>query len=505
MITPLEYAGHDGLGLAILIRRGEVSSAEVLDVAIAQIEQHNPTVNAVIRKRYDQARSEAAEVNTDAPFAGVPFLLKDLIASIAGEPTGCGNRLLAAMPMPRDSELVCRFRAAGLVIVGRTNTPEFGLTPYTEPETFGPTRNPWSLQHSPGGSSGGSAAAVAARMVPMASGGDGGGSIRIPASCCGLFGFKPSRGMTPTGPGFGELWRGYAIEHAITRSVRDSAAMLDATAGADPGAPYAAPRPARPFLDEAGTEPGPLRIAFTGSPLLGGHGVHPDCLAALESSASLLASLGHHVEEAVPPVDREAYALAFMTVIACELRAEIENFARSTGRAIRASHFETATWGLALLGRTIKAATYVNAVRTLQLAARTMAPFFERYDVLLTPTLATPPAVIGSLQPSAGERRLLRIVNQMNAGWLLQALGVLDSVAEKIFDYVPFTALFNATGQPAMSVPLHWNGGGMPVGVQFVGKFGSDAALFRLAGQLERAQPWFERAPAGYPGRPDDA
>jgi len=341
--------------------------------------------------------------------------------------------------------------------------------------------------------------------VPMASGDDGGGSIRIPASCCGLFGFKPSRGMTPTGPGFGELWRGYAIEHVITRSVRDSAAMLDATAGADPGAPYGAPRPARPFLDEAGTEPGPLRIAFTGSPLLGGHGVHPDCLAALESSARLLASLGHHVEEAVPPVDREAYALAFMTVIACELRAEIENFARSTGRAIHASQFETATWGLALLGRTIKAATYVNAVRTLQLAARTMAPFFERYDVLLTPTLATPPAVIGSLQPSAGERRLLRIVNRLNAGWLLQALGVLDSVAEKIFDYVPFTALFNATGQPAMSVPLHWNGEGLPVGVQFVGKFGSDAALFRLAGQLERAQPWFERAPAGYPGRPDDA
>lgn len=505
MITPLEYAAHDGLGLAALIRRREVSTAEVLDAAIAQIEQHNATLNAVNRKRYEQARSEAARVNAAAPFAGVPFLLKDLIASIAGEPTGCGNRLLAAIPMPRDSELVRRYRAAGLVIVGRTNTPEFGLTPYTEPEACGPTRNPWSLRHSPGGSSGGSAAAVAARMVPMASGGDGGGSIRIPASCCGLFGFKPSRGMTPTGPEFGELWRGYAIEHVITRSVRDSAAMLDATAGADPGAPYAAPRPVRPFLVEAGSEPGPLRIAFTGSPLLGGHGIHRNCLDALESSARLLASLGHHVEEAAPPVEREAFALAFMTVIACELRAEIENFAQSAGRAIHAGQFETATWGLALLGRTVKAATYVNAVRTLQLAARRMAPFFAQYDVLLTPTLAAPPALIGSLQPSPAERRLLRIVNRLNAGWLRQALGVLGSVAEKTFAYVPFTPLFNATGQPAMSVPLHWNGEGLPVGVQFVGKFGSDAALFRLAGQLERARPWFEHAPSGYPGRPHGA
>ena len=503
MMTPVEYARHDGLGLATLIRRGEVSPAEVLDAAIAQIERHNPALNAVIRKRYEQARHDAMRVNAAAPFAGVPFLLKDLIASIAGEPTGCGNRLLAAMPMPRDSELVRRFRAAGLIIVGRTNTPEFGLTPYTEPEAFGPTRNPWSLRHSPGGSSGGSAAAVAARLVPMASGGDGGGSIRIPAACCGLFGFKPSHGMNPTGPEFGELWRGYAIEHVLTRSVRDSAAMLDATAGPDPGAPYAAPWSPRAFLDEAGADPGPLRIAFTGAPLLGGHGVHRDCLAALEASARLLASLGHHVEEAAPPVDREALARAFMTVVACELRAEIENFGRITGRAIHASQCETATWAIALLGRSSKAATYVNAVRALQLAARAMAPFFARYDVLLTPTLATPPAMTGSLQPSAGEKRLLRIVNRLDAGWLLQALGVLGSLAERTFDYLPFTPLFNATGQPAMSVPLHWNGEGLPIGAQFAGRFGSDAALFRLAGQLERAQPWFERAPPGYPGGPD--
>ncbi|MGB2905205.1 MAG: amidase [Candidatus Dechloromonas phosphoritropha] len=288
MMAPLECTGHDGLDLAALIRRGEVGSVKFLDAAIAQIERHNRTASAVIRKRYEQARSESARVSSNAPSAGVPFLLKDLIASIASEPTRCGNRLLAALPVPRDSELVRRFRAAGLVIIGRTDTQEFGLTPYTEPDAFGPTRNPWLLRYSSGGSGGGSAAAVAAHMVPMASG----GSIRIPASCCGLFGFKPNRGMTSTGPEFGELWRGYAIEHEITRSVRDSATMLDATTRVEHGAHYAALGPIRPSLYEIGNTPSPLRVAFAGKPLLGGHPVHPDCLATMEASARLLASLG---------------------------------------------------------------------------------------------------------------------------------------------------------------------------------------------------------------------
>ncbi|HXY22348.1 MAG TPA: amidase family protein, partial [Burkholderiaceae bacterium] len=256
MISEQEYAQHDGLGLAALVRNGEVSSKELVELAIARIEAHNPVLNAVVRKRYQEALAESANVNKDATFAGVPFLLKDLIATIAGEPTGSGNRLMKAIPLPRDSEIVRRYRAAGSVIIGRTNSPELGLTPYTEPEAFGPTRNPWSLAHSPGGSSGGSAAAVAARLVPMASGSDGGGSIRIPSSCCGLFGLKPSRGMTPTGPDCGEVWRGFSIQHVITRSVRDSAAMLDATAGADAGAPYAAPQRARPFIEEVRAEPG---------------------------------------------------------------------------------------------------------------------------------------------------------------------------------------------------------------------------------------------------------
>jgi amidase len=499
MISAEDYVRHDGLALAQLVRSGDVSAAELLECAIARIEAHNPVLNAIIRKRYEAARSEAAQVSQAAPFAGVPFLVKDLIANLAGEPTASGNRLMSklAMAMPRDSEMVRRYRAAGLVMVGRTNTPEFGLTPYTEPAAFGPTCNPWSLIHSPGGSSGGSAAAVAARLVPMAGGGDGGGSIRIPASCCGLFGLKPSRGMIPTGPDLGELWGGLTIEHVITRSVRDSAAMLDATAGADPGAPYAAPGRARPYLEEVRTEPGRLHIAFTRQALFG-HQVHADCIAGVEETARMLESLGHTVEEAAPPVATEACALAFVTLLAGETRAEIEEVARVAKTRPQAADFEPATYSLGLLGCSLSAAHYASALRTLQMAARLVAPFFERYDVLLTPTLGTPPALIGSLLPSAADLRTMRVVNALNAGWLLNALDVVKPLADKIFDYIPFTPLFNFTGQPAMSVPLHWNAAGLPIGMQFVGRFGDEATLFRLAGQLEQAKPWFDRLAGGF-------
>jgi amidase len=335
-------------------------------------------------------------------------------------------------------------------------------------------------------------------MVPLASGGDGGGSIRIPAACCGLFGLKPSRGTTPTGPAFGELWHGFAIEHVLSRSVRDSAAMLDATAGADPGAPYAAPAQARPFLDEVSAEPGRLRIAFAREPLFGHGAVHADCIAGLEATARLLESLGHHVEEAAPPLDRDACALAFATVIAGEARAEIEQIARLAQRKPKARDFEPATYLLGLLGRSTGAAAYVGAVRTLQLTARSTAPFFARFDVLLTPTLATPPALTGALQPTATELRVMRLINALNAGWLLSALGIIKQEAGRMFDYIPFTPLFNVTGQPAMSVPLHWNDAGLPIGMQFIGRLGDDATLIRLAGQLERARPWFERRAPGY-------
>jgi amidase len=334
-------------------------------------------------------------------------------------------------------------------------------------------------------------------LVPLASGGDGGGSIRIPASCCGLFGFKPSRGATPTGPAFGELWRGFALEHAISRSVRDSAALLDATAGADAGAPYAAPARVRPFVDETRTDPGRLRIAFTRKPLFG-RNVHADCVAGLEASARLLESLGHDVEEAAPPVDGEACALAFVTILAGEVRAEIELVSQIAGRRPRAGDFEPSTYAMGLLGRSISAAEYATASRTLQLAARKMAPFFEQHDVLMTPTLGAPPALTGSLQPSAAETRFMRGVNAINAGWLYKALRIINPMVEKTFDYMPFTPLFNATGQPAMSVPLHWNAAGLPIGMQFAARLGDEATLFRLAAQLEQARPWFDRVPPGY-------
>lgn len=498
MIPAAEYAKHDAIALAGLVRNGELAASELLEAAIARIEMHNPSLNAVVRKRYEQARTEVAELDPSAPLAGVPFLVKDLIATIAGEPTSEGNRALSSIARRHDSELVRRYRAAGLVIVGRSNTPEFGLTPYTESALFGPARNPWSLEHSPGGSSGGAAAAVAARMVPVASGGDGGGSIRIPASCCGLFGLKPSRGTTPTGPDHGELWRGFTVEHVISRSVRDSAALLDATAGSDPGAPYAAPGRARPFLEEVGRDPEPLRIAFTRKPLFGHH-VDAECIAGLEATASLLEALGHGVTEAAPPVDGDACAIAFLTILAAEVRAEIEGAAQLAGRRRpRAADFEAATYSLGLLGRAMGAADYALASRTLQSTARRMAPFFAQYDVLLTPTLGAPPARIGALRPSPAEERVMRIVNAFDAGWLLEKLGLAKVLAKKTFDYIPFTPLFNATGQPAMSVPLHWSAQGLPVGMQFVTRLGADDLLFRLAGQLERARPWFERTAPGY-------
>ncbi len=502
MLSDTDYTAHDGLGLAALVRSGAVSAAELLDAAAARIERHNPALNAVIRTRYDAARAELASIDLQAPFAGVPFLLKDLCSTLAGEPTGSGNRVLAQLPMPRDSEMVRRFRAAGVSIAGRSNTPEFGLVPTTEPALYGATHNPWSPAHSAGGSSGGSAAAVAAGMVPLASGGDGGGSIRIPASCCGLFGFKPSRGSTPTGPDNGELWHGLVIEHVISRSVRDSAAMLDATYGADAGAPYVAPRRERPFVDEVGTEPGRLRIAFTAQPLFGHGAVHADCVAALHNTARLLESLGHEVEEATPLLDAEADALAFVELLAGETRAQIEQMARllqrRLQRRLRASDFEPATYTLGLLGNALSAGAYAGASLQLQMIARRQAPFFAAHDVLLTPTLATPPARTGALQPTAAEQRLMRVVNALDAGWLLKAMGAIAPMAAKTFDYMPFTPMFNATGQPAMSLPVHWNAAGLPIGVQAVGRLGEDALLFRLAGQVERARPWFDRRPPGF-------
>jgi amidase len=486
-----EYLQHDATGLAALIRSNAITAAELLEVAIGRIDRLNPEVNAVIHRMDDAARRVAVAPPT-GPFAGVPLLLKDLLSAVAGEPLSAGSRFLRDYVPAHDSELVRRYRAAGFVFLGKTSTPEFGLTPFTEPELFGPVRNPWDLTRTAGGSSGGSAAAVAAGMVPVATGGDGGGSIRIPASCCGLFGMKPTKGRVPTGPDFGEIWHGAVVEHVLSRSVRDSAAILDATQGADAGAPYVAPPPERPFLEEIGRPPGRLRVAFSTTPWLGGT-VHPDCVAAVEDTARLLESLGHRVEEAAPGIDGPGFCRAFLTMICAELRGDMEEAAAMLGRKARRRDFESATWGLSLLGGAIPASEFARAVRFLQRTTRAIAPFFERHDVLLTPTLATPPVPTGALQPTPMEHTLFTLLGRIGSGRLIRALGVLEQMADKIFQWIPWTPVINATGQPAMSVPLAWNGQGLPVGVHCIGRYGDEATLYRLAAQLEGERPWFEK------------
>lgn len=503
-MTTDEYVQHDALGLASLVRRGEVTPDELLDLALERTRRLNPELNAVVHLMEEDARTATADPS-DGPFAGVPFLAKDLLSQYAGHPTTAASRLLAGVTADHDTELVRRVKAAGLVVFGKTNLPEWGLVPTTESELFGPCHNPWDTTRTPGGSSGGSAAAVAARIVPMAGGGDGGGSIRIPASCCGLFGLKPTRGRTPTGPDHGLLWRGAVVEHVLTRTVRDSAAMLDATHGPDAGAPFEIPPPAGRYLDEVARDPAPLRIAWTAEPMLPAD-VHPDCVAAVEDAASLLAELGHEVEEATTALDGEGFARAFLTMVAAELGADLREVERLTGRTPSRRSVEAPTWALGLLSRAFSARDYALALRALDRAGREIGPFFERYDLLLTPTLASPPPELGTLMPSASERRILGLLGLFGSGRLVKAAGLLDQAAKDAFAFIPWTPVFNVTGHPAMSLPLRWNAAGLPVGVHLVGRFGAEDALFRLAGQLERARPWRDRAPPVLdgPGKPGE-
>lgn len=485
---------RDGLGLAALVRAGELHPTELVEAAIAAVEAVNPRLGCVVAPMYDEARRVAREPLPDGPLRGVPFLLKDLLGAYAGAPLRSGSRFYRDFVPAADSEIVRRYRAAGLIAVGKTATPEFGLTPFTEPLLHGPARNPWDLSRTPGGSSGGSAAAVAARVVPFASGGDGGGSIRIPAACCGVFGLKPTRGRTPSGPERGDLWQGCAVQHALTRSVRDSAALLDISAGPDLGAPNYPPPPTRPFLAEVTEEPGRLRIAYTTRALLGG-AVDPECVAAVEDAVALLRDLGHELVEAAPEVDGPAFSRAFFTMICGETAAEVAHGQRSLGRKATASDFEVSTWTLALLGRNTSAAEFVAAQRTLSDISRRVAPFFADHELLLTPTLSRPPVEIGALQPRRAEALVMRALGRVGAGAVIQRLLDATSQVDRIYEFIPFTPVFNVTGQPAMSVPLRWSPAGLPVGVQLVGRFAGEATLFRLAGQLERARPWADRVP----------
>ncbi len=470
-----EYAEYDGLGLAALVAKGQVTPQELAEEGIARIEKHNPRLNAVIYKMYDQARDTAKRLGAErgGRFRGVPFLLKDIMGNYAGVPTAFGARFLADMPAAQDDTLVVRYKAAGLVPLGKTNVPEFGLLPLTESVLYGACHNPWNLDHSTGGSSGGSAAAVAAGIVPIAHANDGGGSIRIPASCCGLVGLKPTRGRNPLGPLLGDVMSGLICEHVVSRTVRDTAAMLDCTAGPEPGDPYFAPVPARPFLDEVGAPAGRLRIAFSNKNP-GGVSLHPECVAAVERTAKLCQELGHVVEEAMPPFDQGTMTQSFLAVWCSGLAMQIDAIAMMTGREVREELFEGVSWGLYQQGRQVSGAQYLLAVAMLQMQARLVGRFHETYDCWLTTTLGAPPVRIGTVD--------------------LHERDPLKALAP-ILDYVPFTPLQNATGQPAISLPLHWSADGLPVGVMFTGRMGDEATLLRLAAQLELARPWIGRKP----------
>lgn len=492
-MTPDEFAAFDGLGLADLVRRGEVTALDLVNCAVARAEAVNPRLNAIVAPLYEEARRAAVGAVPQGPFAGVPFLLKDLLAALAGAPLSNGSRFFRGFTPDHDSELVARYRAAGLIFIGKTNTPEFGLTPYTEPEAFGPARNPWDIGRTPGGSSGGSAAAVAAGIVPMAHGGDGGGSIRIPASACGLFGFKPSRGRVPVGPDFSELWHGVVVEHALTRSVRDSAALLDVVAGPETGGLHDLP-PAQGFLAEATRPPGRLRIAVPG-PLWTIARPHPDCQVAVDEAARLLGELGHRLEPAMPDIDLAHLHRQYIIMLAGETAAEVRFSERLLGRKARAADLELPTRALALIGRSISAEEYAGAIRDLHEAGRLMARFMARHDAILTPTLGKPPVRIGALTPPLPDRAAMALFAAIGAGGPLRRLGAVERIAQPIFDFIPYTAMANITGQPAMSLPLHWNAEGLPIGVQVMGRMGDEATLFRLAGQIEAARPWFDRRP----------
>ncbi len=468
-----ELTWLDATAQAELVRTKQVHPIELVEAAIERIERVNPQLNAVIYKRYDEARADANRALPEGAFTGVPFLLKNIAGWCAGMPNDQGSVFVQGFVAPFDSELVARYKRAGLVICGVTNAPEYGLLPTTEPKLYGAARNPWNLNYTPGGSSGGSAAAVAAGLVPFAHANDGGGSIRIPASCCGLVGLKPTRARNPLGPALGDAFSGLIAEHAVTRTVRDSAALLDATAGPDLGDPYCAPPPSRPFLQEVGAAVGKLRIAFsTESPT--GVPLHPDCLAAVRDAAQLCVDLGHEVVEAAPNLETEKIVPMFMTLWGGGLAWTIDGYAQLLGKTPTAEKFEAGTWSLYQIGRQISAAQYLSAVQWLQGTARQLAHFMVDYDVWLTPTLGLPPLPLGAMDSPADDP---------NAGMRVAA------------QFVPFTPLTNMSGQPSISLPLYWNEEGLPIGSHFTARFGDEATLFRLASQLEVARPWANKRP----------
>lgn len=490
-----EYLRADATALAEMVSGGEVSAAELLEVATAQLQRLNPMLNAVNLPMLPQAL-QRIQAPLEGPLAGVPILIKDAVQDYAGLPTSNGSRGFRHVIPTRHSTVVQRLLDAGAVIIGKTNTPELALKGFTEPEAFGVTRNPWDLSRTPGGSSGGSAAAVAAGIVPMAGANDGGGSIRIPAACCGLFGLRPSRGRVPAGPAVGEIWEGASSDLVVSRSVRDAALALDVLSGPACGEPFTIATPASPFARTMAHEPGRLRIAFcTESPL--GTDIHAEAIEAVRQAAKLLGSLGHDVVEDRPLYDGQALARCYLEMYFGQVAATLAE-ARSAGA--KSADFELTTRLLEAFGKATHAGAYVRSHRRWNVFARALGEFHQRFDLFLTPTLACPPVSHEHAVMPAGQRRILSFL--LNTGVLgaMARLGLMEKpladLSRQNLSYVPFTQLANLTGTPAMSVPLHWTPEGLPLGVQFIGPFGSEALLLQLAHQLEGAQPWMHRLPA---------
>ena len=470
-----DYSEYDGLGLAALVAKGEVTPAEITEAAIERIERHNPAINAVVYKGYDDARAEARGPLPDGPFKGVPFLVKDLLLMVGGWPRYSGSRFCANANYTdaEDSGLMRRYRSAGVVTLGKTNTPEYGITGTTEPALFGPTRNPWNLDHSSGGSSGGSAAAVAAGIVPLAHGGDGLGSIRIPAACCGLVGLKVTRDRNPDLPDGYDFAQGNVVENVMTRTVRDSAAMLDITGQPEPASPYAHPPKERPYMEEIERSPGRLRIAWS-SETPNGRPIQPEIQAALEATAALLEKLGHEVVPQGLGIDYRALYAAQMHHAGANFAAGMRRFIEVIGREPEEDELERLTWANLRGARKVTGEEALYSLQQRRMLSRGVLALFETFDVYLTPVLGTTPAPIGYIDPVAVPGR---------------------EISRRNGELFPFPAAFNFTGQPSISLPLHMSASGLPIGMMFTSRYADEATLFRLAAQLEKECPWKDRRP----------
>jgi amidase len=484
------YKNYDGLGLAELVKKKEVLAKEILVEAIKAIEMHNPTLNAVINTLYEKAGTMTENVDLNGSFAGVPMLLKDLSQEMEGERITFGSKVYQDHKAKVDSNYVKQVRRTGAVFIGQTNIPEFGLMGITEPAIYGPARNPWNTEHTPGGSSGGSAAAVASGMVPIAGANDGGGSIRIPAAYCGLFGLKPTRGRTPVGPLSGRSWQGAAVDLILSRSVRDSAAMLDALRIYEKGAAFHTLPFEGSYLSHLQTNSDKkLKISFSvQSPL--GNEIQPDCKEAVMKTAKYLESLEHHVVEKDAPVDGRKVVNSFLTMYFGEVAAHLASLEELLGRKVKMNEVETTTWIIGLIGKATSAEEFVLSLREWDKAAIQMETFHETYDFYMTPTTAMLPAKIGELDPSRNEKLAMQFSGSLGLGRVLKKAGIVEQVAENNLKRTPFTQLANLTGQPAMTLPLHLSQEGLPVGVQFMAARGREDLLYSLAGELEKSDLW---------------